>query len=174
METHLPSSCPETGQVYPPILLSLHINDFRRYSVILWPRCSGWSLSLRFLYWNVKCSYLTDLLHALPIALILTFSSGKSDVAECEKADDCSAHAYLGMHCFSWISSQPMPLSLSLSLKRSALQHLSRFRCSLTFIPIEIPHRVPQFLQLSRVWVTIDVVWIGNWIYWPLTGHNCK
>jgi hypothetical protein len=27
---------------------------------------------------------------------------------------------------------------------------------------------------LSRVLVTIDGVCIGNWIYWPLTGCNCK
>jgi hypothetical protein len=27
---------------------------------------------------------------------------------------------------------------------------------------------------LSRILVTIDGVWIGNWIYWPLTNRNCK
>jgi hypothetical protein len=27
---------------------------------------------------------------------------------------------------------------------------------------------------LSCVRVTIDGVWIGEWIYWPLTGHNYK
>jgi hypothetical protein len=29
-------------------------------------------------------------------------------------------------------------------------------------------------IVLSCVWVTIDGVWIGNWIYWPLTDHNNK
>jgi hypothetical protein len=28
--------------------------------------------------------------------------------------------------------------------------------------------------QLSRVWVTVVGVWIGYWIYWPLTGRNYK
>jgi hypothetical protein len=27
---------------------------------------------------------------------------------------------------------------------------------------------------LSRLWVTIDGVWIGNWIYWTLTDRNYK
>jgi hypothetical protein len=27
---------------------------------------------------------------------------------------------------------------------------------------------------LSRLLVTIDGVWIGEWIYWPLTGRNYK
>jgi hypothetical protein len=27
---------------------------------------------------------------------------------------------------------------------------------------------------LSHVWVTIYGVWIGNWIYWPLTSRNYK
>jgi hypothetical protein len=30
------------------------------------------------------------------------------------------------------------------------------------------------FNILSRVWVTIDGVWIGNWIYWSLTVRNYK
>jgi hypothetical protein len=29
-------------------------------------------------------------------------------------------------------------------------------------------------LILSRVWVTIHGVWIGNWIYWTLTDRNYK
>jgi hypothetical protein len=27
---------------------------------------------------------------------------------------------------------------------------------------------------LSRIWVTIDGVWIGNWIYWTFTERNYK
>jgi hypothetical protein len=29
-------------------------------------------------------------------------------------------------------------------------------------------------ITLSRVWVTIDGVWISDWIYWPLTDCNYK
>jgi hypothetical protein len=31
-----------------------------------------------------------------------------------------------------------------------------------------------QLSILSRVGVTIDGVWISNWIYWPLTTRHCK
>jgi hypothetical protein len=27
---------------------------------------------------------------------------------------------------------------------------------------------------LSRDWVSVDGVWIGNWIYWTLTERNYK
>jgi hypothetical protein len=30
------------------------------------------------------------------------------------------------------------------------------------------------FSILSRAYVTINGVWIGNWMYWPLTDHNHK
>jgi hypothetical protein len=36
------------------------------------------------------------------------------------------------------------------------------------------PSLVYWFIILSRVWVTIDGVWVRNWIYWAFTERNYK
>jgi hypothetical protein len=38
----------------------------------------------------------------------------------------------------------------------------------------QLPSSQGQQRVLSHVTVTKTQVWIGNWIYWPLTGHNYK
>jgi hypothetical protein len=34
--------------------------------------------------------------------------------------------------------------------------------------------RILPVIILSWFWVTVEGVWIGNWIYWTLTDHNYK
>jgi hypothetical protein len=60
--------------------------------------------------------------------------------------------------CFSPKSSIPVARRLG------CLSLVSRFHC----------HQGTKDIILSRVLVIIDGVWIGNWIYWPLTGRNYK
>jgi hypothetical protein len=48
---------------------------------------------------------------------------------------------------------------------------------SIVAIPTELSRLVPtQYYNIisSRALVTIDGVWIGYWIYGPLTGRNYK
>jgi hypothetical protein len=48
------------------------------------------------------------------------------------------------------------------------LQNVVEFQCNITdYCPLQYN---PLFqLILSCVWLTIDGVWVGNWIYWTLT-----
>jgi hypothetical protein len=39
-------------------------------------------------------------------------------------------------------------------------------------VEVEQVLKTTQYSILSHVWVTVDGVWIGNWIYWTLTDHN--
>jgi hypothetical protein len=47
----------------------------------------------------------------------------------------------------------------------------SHRRCSMPFFAASDFHLV-QWHQLSRIWVTIEGVWVGNQIYWPLTTRS--
>jgi hypothetical protein len=58
------------------------------------------------------------------------------------------------------------------------LHSMAIWRSSVVFSPvIQSSRSVNPILllrQLSHVWVIIDTVWIGNWIYWTLTTCNYK